>query len=102
MELHARIPLTPGTATFIARLTEDAPRDRDVLLVRGDSTLLRVGMPPSCRDIQLPETLSYLRGGDIVRINEGAGHIRVVYRRNSPHNVLFFTERCNSRCLMCS
>src|ERR1700674_1949779 len=101
MDLHARIPQTTDAATFVARLTEDTPHDRDVLLVRGDPTFLRVGTTPS-RDIQLPETLSYLRAGDIVRVNEGAGHIRVVYRRNSPHNVLFFTERCNSRCLMCS
>jgi His-Xaa-Ser system radical SAM maturase HxsC len=101
MDLHARIPQTTGTATFIARLTEDVPHDHDALIIRGNSTLLRVGTAPS-RDIQLPETLSYLRAGDIVRVNEGAGHIRVVYRRNSPHNVLFFTERCNSRCLMCS
>ncbi|HEV2806307.1 MAG TPA: His-Xaa-Ser system radical SAM maturase HxsC [Chthoniobacterales bacterium] len=101
MDLHARISQTTGLATFIARLTEDALNDRDALLIRGNPTLLRVGISPS-REIQLPETLSYLCEGDIVRINEGAGHIRVVYRRNSPHNVLFFTERCNSRCLMCS
>lgn len=28
--------------------------------------------------------------------------IRVIYRRTSRHNVLFVTERCNSRCVMCS
>lgn len=50
----------------------------------------------------LPETFSYLQPGDILRINPQAGEARVLYRKNSPHNVLFFTERCNSRCLMCS
>lgn len=102
MDLHARIPSVAGAATVIARLSEDAVRtDSEVLLVRGDSTVLRFESHPA-RDIQLPETLSYLRAGDIVRVDQAAGHIRVVYRRNSAHNVLFFTERCNSRCLMCS
>jgi His-Xaa-Ser system radical SAM maturase HxsC len=104
MDLHARIPSTAGAATFIARLTEDQNaeiREREALLIRGNPILLRVGSLPS-NGLQLPEALSYLRAGDIVRVDPGAGHIRVLYRRNSPHNVLFFTERCNSRCLMCS
>src|ERR1051325_9219858 len=101
MDLHARIPSTPGAPTFIARLTEDPSaeiQEGQVLLIRGNPALLRVAsLPP--RDIQLPETLSYLSAGDIVRLDQRNGHIRVLYRRNSPHNVLFFTERCNSRCL---
>lgn len=52
--------------------------------------------------ITLPAPLAYLEEGDILRVNPTAGELRVVYRKNSRHNVLFFTERCNSRCLMCS
>jgi His-Xaa-Ser system radical SAM maturase HxsC len=104
MDLHARIQATTGGATFISRLTENRDTEsqaHETLLVRGDSPLLRVRSHPY-EDIQLPKALSYLREGDIVRVDRGAGHIRVLYRRNSSHNVLFFTERCNSRCLMCS
>jgi His-Xaa-Ser system radical SAM maturase HxsC len=54
------------------------------------------------RYVPLPAAFFYLEVGDVLRVNLGAGEIRVLYRRNSPHNVLFFTERCNSRCLMCS
>lgn len=43
----------------------------------------------------------YLSEGDIVVINSD-GVINTLYRVNSNHNFLLFTERCNSNCLMCS
>ncbi|MEY2484192.1 MAG: hypothetical protein QOK24_2720 [Verrucomicrobiota bacterium] len=99
MDLHARIPSVADGGISIARLTESSDvGDHEILLVRSDSRL-RIASTP---EITLPETLSYLRAGDIVRIDQVSGHIHVIYRRDSPHNVLFFTERCNSRCLMCS
>jgi His-Xaa-Ser system radical SAM maturase HxsC len=52
--------------------------------------------------VRLPADFDYLRAGDIVRVNPQTREIRVLYRKSSRHNVLFFTERCNSRCLMCS
>jgi His-Xaa-Ser system radical SAM maturase HxsC len=99
MDLHARIPVVPGAAPFIARVTEETTQgSSEALLVRGDRLALR----KDGREISLPDALSYLRTGDIIRVDEASGHVRVVYRHESPHNVLFFTERCNSRCLMCS
>lgn len=58
--------------------------------------------PSNGGERQLPAALGYLKAGDIVRVSPAAGEVRVLYRHGSPHNVLFFTERCNSRCLMCS
>jgi His-Xaa-Ser system radical SAM maturase HxsC len=102
MELHARIPVVRGSPTVIARLTESTVcADNEMSLIRRDRPILQIPTDPP-RKIEVPLTLSYLSHGDIVRIDESQGHLRVVYRRNSPHNVLFFTERCNSRCLMCS
>jgi His-Xaa-Ser system radical SAM maturase HxsC len=43
----------------------------------------------------------HLHQGDVVSIDT-SGKIRTVYRRASPHNTLFATERCNSFCVMCS
>src|SRR5258708_27566036 len=40
--------------------------------------------------------------GDVIRLSPGSSHIRVLYRRGANSNVLFITERCNSKCLMCS
>lgn len=54
------------------------------------------------REVVLPEEFSYLAPGDIMQCNPKAGEVRVLYRRNSKYNALFFTERCNSHCLMCS
>jgi His-Xaa-Ser system radical SAM maturase HxsC len=45
--------------------------------------------------------LSHIHDDDVVRV-EPRGYVRSLYRRNSPHNTLFATERCNSFCLMCS
>ena len=46
-------------------------------------------------------SLDHLEENDIVNINTD-GVINTIYRTNSLHNFLLFTERCNSNCLMCS
>lgn len=43
-----------------------------------------------------------IQPGDVVRVRPGSGMVSVMYRRASRANTLFATERCNSRCLMCS
>ena len=52
--------------------------------------------------IPIPPALEYLEEGDIIRLDPSNGEWRVLYRKSSKHNVLFVTERCNSRCVMCS
>lgn len=47
------------------------------------------------------KNLDHLNEGDIVIINTD-GVINTIYRIDSRHNFLLFTERCNSNCLMCS
>ena len=111
MQLTASIPKVLGGEPFIARIAEPDSKHykNEVLLVRGAEPVstngfrcvLRIGKPRP-NEIPIPPVLEYLRPGDIVRVNPRAGEVRVLYRRNSPHNTLFFTERCNSRCLMCS
>jgi len=43
-----------------------------------------------------------IQPGDVVRVRPGSSMVSVLYRRGSGANTLFVTERCNSRCLMCS
>ena len=45
--------------------------------------------------------VDHLGDGDVVALDPN-GHVRTLYRRSSPHNSLFATDRCNSLCLMCS
>lgn len=59
-------------------------------------------LPSGARAVLLPESLAYLRDGDIVALEPAHGVLRVLYRRNSPSNSLLVTERCNHYCLMCS
>ncbi len=40
--------------------------------------------------------------GDVVRVRPASTMVSVMFRRGSAANTLFATERCNSRCLMCS
>jgi len=51
--------------------------------------------------LQLPPELNYLRTGDIIRVSTN-GELSVLYRKNSRFNTMLVTERCNSKCLMCS
>ncbi|HYR22320.1 MAG TPA: His-Xaa-Ser system radical SAM maturase HxsC [Chthoniobacterales bacterium] len=112
MLLSAKIPKSPGSEPFIVRIADSDSKQSgsEATVAHGDEPLspnrfkcvLRIGEAVSPDEISIPKDLEYLSPGDIVRVNREAGEIRVLYRRNSPHNTLFFTERCNSRCLMCS
>lgn len=59
-------------------------------------------LPPGSQTIILPESFSYLSGGDILRIAPRRKQVRTLYRRHSAHNSILLTERCNNYCLMCS
>jgi His-Xaa-Ser system radical SAM maturase HxsC len=111
MPLSARIPKHASIEPFIARIavTNATCREEEARLIlkaAHDSenkagrflSFQRTGF----EEIPIPPELDYLKPGDIIRVNAQAGEVRVLYRQDSPHNTLFFTERCNSRCLMCS
>ncbi len=46
------------------------------------------------------EDIELLSEGDVVEILPN-GLIKVFYQRNSRHNLIFVTSRCNSDCIMC-
>ena len=116
MQLSAKITSRPAGQSFVGRITlnKELPeplRGNEILLIDGagceDLTGFRAvfsadGGLEANGVIPLPPALAYLKEGDILRVNYASGDLRVLYRRDSRHNVLFFTERCNSRCLMCS
>lgn len=52
--------------------------------------------------IHSAEHVEHIRDGDVLRLDFRRGYVRSVYRIDSPHNVIFATDRCNSNCLMCS
>ena len=47
-----------------------------------------------------PECLSELCDGDIISLT-GDGYMNIIYYKNSDHNVILATERCNASCIMC-
>jgi His-Xaa-Ser system radical SAM maturase HxsC len=46
------------------------------------------------------DRIEELNTGDVIRLNPN-GTIDVLFEINSPHNILFVTEQCNSSCLIC-
>ena len=52
--------------------------------------------------ITAPRDPAVIQPGDVVRLRPNSSLVSVLYRRASSANTLFITERCNSRCLMCS
>jgi len=46
------------------------------------------------------EVCEALNAGDVVLI-EPSGNATILYLKNSPHNSLFLTNRCNCLCIMC-
>lgn len=111
--------LAPPDGQWILRVTEDpyfaAPlRDRACLLAK-EPLQERPQHFPIILDpknnasqhsdaipvLQLPEDLSYLADGDVVRIRHD-GDFAVLFRREATSNSLLVTQRCNSFCVMCS
>lgn len=64
-------------------------------------TTVRLVSPLEVPIIHSIKNLDHLNEGDIVILNTD-GVINTIYRTDSLHNFLLFTERCNSNCLMCS
>ncbi len=105
---------TSVEASFIVRLTDraDGNRGTDAFLGSGTQAvpegfrayLFRkspsVNAPPN--SYVIPGELDYVSDGDVLRVDPAQHSVSVLYRRNSPHNSLLVTERCNHYCLMCS
>lgn len=119
--LHAKLEGRYEGGPLIARLTSDPTippesRSTEALLLEEPRPVNAEGfravfvkgkqeahtVAGSVPVLPLPESLSYLADGDVVRLDPRRRHLRVLYRKSSPHNGFLLTERCNSRCLMCS
>ncbi|HEY3755220.1 MAG TPA: His-Xaa-Ser system radical SAM maturase HxsC [Opitutaceae bacterium] len=107
MILAGRAKFAGADRTSLAMIDDEAlsrraPQGQRGQLRRDQELTLTVPHGERTATVVLPEEFRYLGPGDIVRISPAEQFVRVLYRRTSPHNVLFFTENCNSRCLMCS
>jgi|688.fasta_scaffold121517_2 His-Xaa-Ser system radical SAM maturase HxsC len=49
-----------------------------------------------------PESLSYLKIGDVISLSADGRMINALWRGNGSTNTLLLTERCDNYCLMCS
>jgi His-Xaa-Ser system radical SAM maturase HxsC len=118
LKLHGRLARPWNENPFVVRLRRtsqptDGSKDREAMLLGTDDqtappgyrVYLSTGLQdlPACTpSIRLPDALSYLTDGDIVRIIPRSSAIAVLYRKASKFNSILVTERCNSNCLMCS
>jgi His-Xaa-Ser system radical SAM maturase HxsC len=103
--LVRRVSENPGYAPVCRQAEYLLVRNRDSEVPEGFAGYLFFEEP--LRDVPpfsylLEPSFSYLGNGDIVKINAAHGTLRTVYRRNSRHNSVLVTERCNNYCLMCS
>lgn len=106
-------------APFVARISEECTlpvderrrcallsRNREIngLLPDGYLAYLFHESPPEAplNSYQLPTALQYLADGDVVRIDPTRARLHALYRKSSPSNFLFVTERCDNYCVMCS
>ncbi len=103
-------------ATVIGRVRSPGgapPSDHDLLLLPAGFSeappegyagyLLRAApdSPLSGRAFVLGEELDHLGDGDVIVVEPTRPAVRVLYRRNSEHNSVLLTERCDHLCLMC-
>lgn len=108
MRLHGKVAFGFDGEPFVAQITKVAEAGYSFTSLderRPFEGQLRFGGEHTASDastVTASAEFSYLGADDMVRFNPRSGEMRVLYRSTSRHNFLFFTERCNSRCLMCS
>jgi His-Xaa-Ser system radical SAM maturase HxsC len=118
IELYANIVPIPGGQTFLAAVVTDkeaVPKINRAFLVQDQScvplgfsiylvpeSIQAVATPEGAICVVVPNKLSHIDAGDIVRINAAAGELLILFRASSPSNSILLTERCNSWCVMCS
>ena len=90
----------PSDRNDLVLVTDSWPKGREsgyraVVTTASADSLLCVPCIHSTRQI------SHLKDGDIIALH-ASGHVRTLFRKESLHNALLATERCNSFCLMCS
>ncbi|MCP3414210.1 His-Xaa-Ser system radical SAM maturase HxsC [Bradyrhizobium brasilense] len=54
------------------------------------------------RSVGVSRKYGYLAHGDVIGFDHASRKFRTLFRRDSAHNSLLVTERCNNYCLMCS
>ncbi|MDB5334909.1 MAG: moaA 3 [Planctomycetaceae bacterium] len=94
--------LRRAEAFLLSLASTDLPADFGTYLAIGPQTATFESSHPQQQIHLLPESLAYLTDGDIVYLQPRSGEMWVLYRRSSAFNSMLLTERCNSRCLMCS
>lgn len=94
----------PDKHVYLAESSENQlPNGFPCYLVRGMSEGHQQDLTPEFPSIlALPDEISHLNDGDIVRINPRRAELWVMYRSTSMQNTMLLTERCNSWCVMCS
>jgi hypothetical protein len=112
MKLHSRIHGLTLPEPKILRIADSPERPDEVkaleaLVVHRPSETINDGFglvlsrSGEGRFPQLPPEINYVQTGDIIRVSTN-GEISVIYRKTSRFNAMLVTERCNSKCLMCS
>lgn len=56
----------------------------------------------SCELPVVRAAVQELEPGDVLAVTPGTSKLQVLYRETDIHHTMFLTNRCNSRCLMCS
>jgi His-Xaa-Ser system radical SAM maturase HxsC len=108
--LHGRLSHPWEAEPFVAKVTRELGQSRcsKYCLITadaaggGDKVQFVSESDGSIQDHRLPNELSHVGEGDILRVNPRRGELWVMYRRQSRFNSMLLTERCNSWCVMCS
>lgn len=97
------IPINLTAPTVATIISQTWSKDLVANTPSGQTVFLFKNVPPIQDKIMIVgiATLEYLEEGDIIYIDTN-GSIHTLFRKNSHHNALFITDRCNSNCLMCS
>ena len=102
----APAPMHERADTFLAMPMDEPDPGADAL--RGHAAvLLEQGRqrgsewPTDLPSVEGFANMRALSADDVVVADPRSCAVQILFRPDSPHNALFITNRCNSRCLMC-
>jgi His-Xaa-Ser system radical SAM maturase HxsC len=120
LKLHGHLPMLQSMTVAPYMVTVTSCDELPSELKYSRALLMRPGLSPEgfkavlikgaqdvpknakCDVFILGSDYDYLDEGDVLRLNPSSGSMRCLYRRNSLHNIVLLTERCDHYCLMCS
>ena len=98
---HDFSPFT-GRHAMLVKHAPDKINPKAEFYITANISLFEELKASGVRSLLIPESLSHIEAGDIIRLSFGDNTLRILVKPRHRQNAFLLTERCNNWCIMCS